>query len=189
MSYQDRIHYLEQCLASLTPEDVHRNRAHLDSAYLENLNIDIRCRRDNLAMGYLRDALRKRSQRTWLVNQEHYGNVTGHVSFSDEKIYTGIDPDFDKYVHTDIRTKQQSIKKRRRRFLIVVNAVDEHTELELLEESKNIPLHVKVCKDINIKERLLAIPKANKHSEAEWLRDAECEINEKNYCEIEEVGQ
>jgi hypothetical protein len=44
-------------------------------------------------------------------------------------------------------------------------------------------------KDINIKERLLAIPKVNKYSEAEWLKDADCEINKKNYCKIEELGQ
>jgi hypothetical protein len=131
MSYQDRIHYLQQRLASLTPEDVHRNRAHLDSAYLENPNIDIRCRRDNLATEYLRDALRKRPQRTWLVNQKHYGTVvTDYVSFPDEKTYTGIEIVFGKYVHTAIRTKQQSMKKTQRRFSVVANTVNGYTELE-----------------------------------------------------------
>jgi hypothetical protein len=190
MSYQDRFNLFQQYLALLTPEDVYRNRAHLDSAYLENSNVNTQCRHDNLAMGYLRDALRKRQQHTWLVNQEHYGNVvTDHVSFPDEETYAGNEPDFDKYIHTDPRTMNQSLKRRRRRFSIVVYTVDGYTELEKLRETRSIPLHGKVRKDLTTKNRILDIQQANPRSEAEWLRDAECEINEKNYYEIEEVGE
>jgi hypothetical protein len=144
--------------------------------------MDTQCYRANLvATGHLRDALRKRPQRTWLVTRNHYGSVvTDHVSFPDAGTYTANEADDDTYIHADLRTRQQSIKKRRRRFSVVVNIVDGY---EKSGSGKSIPLHGQVCKTIDVKEGLLELPKANEDSEAEWLEDAECEINEKNYCE------
>jgi hypothetical protein len=70
---------------------------------------------------------------------------------------------------------KQSLKKRPRRFSVVVNTVDGYTELEALKETRSILLHGKVRKEITTKDQIFDIPQANKHSEAEWLRDAECE--------------
>jgi hypothetical protein len=111
MAYERRMNNFLNCLPFINLEDVLRNRVHLDSAFLKNANIDTQCRRANLvAAGHLRDALRIRSKRTWLVTQNCYGSVvTDHVSFPDAGTYTGNEADFDAYMHTDPRTTKQSI--------------------------------------------------------------------------------
>jgi hypothetical protein len=178
---QARINRHVHNLTLLGPQDVYRNLVHLDSAFLEDFNIDAQCHCAELITGFFRGALRTHPQRTWLVNQEHYVNVvTHHVT------HTGDEADLDDYVHTEIQTSEQSTRKRRRRFSVVVNTVDGYDKPDT---TSSVPLNEQECKEITIKDPLLERPKAKEDSKAEWLRDAKCEINEQNYCEIEVVGE
>ena len=90
MSYEDRENPHVQNLTLLGPQDVYRNLAHLDVAFLRDLNIDAQCVRAGLMTGFLRDVLRARPQRTWSLNQEHYGSVITH-----QITYTGNKTNFD----------------------------------------------------------------------------------------------